>query len=154
MSEPRQRERPALDESDAARASGPARRVREDEDDSARSGASPESGAPRKEASVDEPGPESDHAAAAAASDDRDDADEDEDEAPPESARLEQEDEEPPPSSEVAPDSSPMLSGDAVWASAARSIALSTLLGFAVATFLKLVLAGSWVAEFLAENTL
>nr|PZN26174.1 MAG: hypothetical protein DIU78_08450 [Pseudomonadota bacterium] len=47
-----------------------------------------------------------------------------------------------------------MLSGDAVWASAARSIALSTLLGFAVATFLKLVLAGSWVAEFLAENTL
>jgi len=68
-------------------------------------------------------------------------------------ADVERDDDEPPPS-EAVPDSSPMVSGDAVWGAAARSVALCTLLGFAVATFLKLLLAGSWVVEFLSENTL
>src|SRR5690606_11651868 len=158
MSESRHRERPALDESDAARASGPARRVPDGEDDSARPSAPTEPGAPRNAADpVEEVGPVSEEAPPASRDDgeegDSGEEEDDDESSAEDDADVERDDDEPPPS-EAVPDSSPMVSGDAVWGAAARSVALCALLGFAVATFLKLLLAGSWVVEFLAENAL
>jgi uncharacterized membrane protein len=56
--------------------------------------------------------------------------------------------------SERAPDSTPLLSGDAMWGSAARSVALAATIAFALGAWVALALQARAANDFLARNAL
>ncbi len=55
---------------------------------------------------------------------------------------------------EPVPDSTPLLSGDPAWGSAARSVTLGATIGFALGAWVELALQGRAASEFLASNAL
>lgn len=76
-----------------------------------------------------------------------DEADDEEPEAAPANAAAP-----PPETEEAAPDSTPPLEQDAVWGAASRSVAIGTCLGFALAAWAQLALAGREANDLLAKN--